>query len=168
MAQSRYLSSFKLNLIMENIIKSIYIASIDSYLGADYIMEVFYCLKIATISRVTIVPLYGKSKAQAYIDIHEWHSTESAYNFIQRLKNPTREARIVHNDDDWWVVEVNNNPSITTCEKMAKFTTVNYIAIDDTKEYEGLPWILSGIHTKEETMWEKIQNNALCKFVTTR
>jgi len=144
---------------MSTVIKSLFIGAIDANFDAEYIVNAFYCLDIATISRVTLIPFYRKSEKfqRAYIDVHEWHPTESAYNLIMRLKDTRREARIVHNDDNWWVVEVNKNLMITSNKKMEKFTTINFLAIHDTKEFVSLPWILSGLYASEENEWKKTQ-----------
>ena len=117
---------------MSSVIKSLFINAIDVSFTADDIMDVFYCQDIATISRVTLVPfLRGDGFLnRAYLDIHEWHTTESAYNFIQRLKDSNREARIIHSDDNWWAVKVNKKSFITNSTKMAKFTTINYLLVE--------------------------------------
>ena len=142
---------------MSAVIKSLFIGAIETSFTADHIIDAFYCQDIATISRVTLVPFKAKYGLlnRAYLDIHEWHTTEAAYNFIQRLKDPSREARIVHSDDNWWAVKVNKNPFITNSKKMAKFTTINYLLVD-TSEPECLPWILYGQHAQEETEWKEI------------
>ena len=104
---------------MSTVIKSLFLPVIDVSFTTDQIIDIFYCQNIATISRVTLVPYESKRgiSHRAYIDIHEWHASEAAYNFIQRLKDMSRETRIVHSDDNWWVVEVNKNPFITTSKK---------------------------------------------------
>ena len=146
-------------------IKSIYIGAVDCALNAEYITETFYCLGIATIHRVTLVPFTRNALRlnRAYIDIREWHPTESAYNFIQRLRDTSREARIVHRSDKWWAVEINRSPSITTNPKMAAFTTINYLAEDDkNKELMRLPWVLSGVPPQEEEGWKAILEVCIC------
>ena len=144
---------------MSSVIKSLFIGAIETSFTADHIMDAFYCQNIATISRVTLVPFKAKYGLlnRAYLDIHEWHTTEAAYNFIQRLKDTSREARIVHSDDNWWAVEVNKNPFITTSKKMAKFTTINHL-VSPMSEAECLPWILYGQHAQEETEWKELEN----------
>lgn len=140
------------------VIKSLFIASVDPKYNADYIMDAFYCQNVATISRVTLVPCETKFgiKNRAYIDVHEWHPSEAAYNFIQRLKDITKEARFVYNDDNWWVVEVNKKPFITTSKKMAQFTTINYL-VTAMSEPECLPWLLSVNRAEEENEWKEIE-----------
>jgi hypothetical protein len=142
---------------MSAVIKSLYLPAIDVSFTADYIIDAFYCQDIATINRVTLIPYKTKARHlnRAYIDVHEWHSTESAYNFIQRLKDPNRETRIVHTDDNWWTVEVNKKPFITTSKKMAKFTTINHL-IDDMSKLECLPWLLGGSSFEAEKEWNEI------------
>ena len=41
----------------------------------------------------------------AYIEVAEWCDRETAYNLIQKIKDPRKEARIVYEDDNWWAVE---------------------------------------------------------------
>jgi hypothetical protein len=143
---------------MSAVIKSLFIGAIETSFTADHIMDAFYCQDIATISRVTLVTFNAKSGPlnRAYIDIHEWHTTEAAYNFIQRLKDSNREARFVHSDDNWWVVRVNKNPFITTSKKMAKFTTINHL-VDPMSEPECLPWILYRQHSEEDNEWKELE-----------
>jgi hypothetical protein len=144
---------------MSAIIKSLFLPAIDVSFTADYIMDAFYCQDIATINRVTLIPYNTKSRSlnRAYIDVHEWHPTESAYNFIQRLKDPNRETRIVHTDDNWWSVEVNKKPFITTSKKMVKFTTINYLIGDNLHDKCLLPGLLYRNQDEEENEWKDIE-----------
>ena len=139
---------------MSSVIKSLFISAIEVSYSADDIMDMFYCQNIATISRITLIPYESISgvRNRAYIDIHEWHPTEAAYNFIKRLKENKYEARIVHSDDNWCVVGVNKKPLITNSKKMSKFTTINYLVID-MSELECLPGFL--YRDEEDNEWEK-------------
>ncbi len=141
---------------MSSVIKSLFITAIEVSYTAEYIIEMFYCQNIATISRITLVPYESKTglRNRAYIDIHEWHPTEAAYNFIKRLKENKSEARFVHSDDNWCVVGVNKKPLITNSKKMTKFTTINYLVID-MSELDCLPGILYG--NEEDNEWEKAE-----------
>ena len=143
---------------MSTVIKSLFLPVIDVSFTTDQIIDIFYCQNIATISRVTLVPYESKRgiSHRAYIDIHEWHASEAAYNFIQRLKDMSRETRIVHSDDNWWVVEVNKNPFITTSKKMSKFTTINYLVVSSS-EHECLYFTLSSEPVPEENDWNEIE-----------
>lgn len=110
-------------------------------------MEAFYCHEIATISKISLVSFNTKSgmRNKAYIDIYEWHSTESAYNFIQRLKDPKRETKFVHNDDNWWLVCIGKKPfnsNIKRLDKPKVTTTINYLLSDTSPHRELLHWIL--------------------------
>lgn len=139
-------------------IESLLIPSIDVSFDANYIMDTFYCQDIATISSVTIIPCDSESGPinQVYIVIHEWHPTEVAYNFIQRLKDPSREAKIVHTDDDWWAVEINENLVITTMSHLEQFRTVNYL-VDTMTEVECLPWLLCVDQEQDVIDWRYIE-----------
>ena len=92
-------------------IKSLMINCIGSQYTAEYIANVFWTQHIAKVSSVTLIPYLKNYEvfSTAYITIHEWCDREVAYNFIQRLKDYTKEARIVHHEDDWWPVEINSH-----------------------------------------------------------
>lgn len=100
-----------------NAITSIYIPRIENVFNAEFIADVFDRNGIAQVSRVYIEPyksimqngLNGYNRA--YIAVKSWHDTEAAYNFIERLRNPNREARIVYSDDNWWPVDINKYPT---------------------------------------------------------
>jgi hypothetical protein len=146
---------------MSSVVKSLFIAAVDVSFSADYIIDAFYCQDIATISRVTLIssPIKSGAYNRAYIDIHEWHTTEAAYNFIQCLKDTNdtnRETRIVHTDDNWWAVEVNKNPFMTNNKNLANFTTINYL-VTPISERECLPWMLCGQRAQEETEWKELE-----------
>lgn len=89
-------------------IESLYISKIEPVFDAVYIADVFEYLGIAQISRVAIESLGENSDFNcAYVDIKYWYDTEVAYNFINRLNNTNKETRLIHHDEDWWVVEIN-------------------------------------------------------------
>jgi hypothetical protein len=139
---------------MSPIISRLCIPFVELNCDADYIMDAFYCQSIATVSRVTSVPFHNKygTYNRVYVDIHEWHPTEVAYNFIQRLKNENCEARIVHNDDDWWPVEVNDSHS--PCPFISKSTTFNYLVDEETN---GLQFL--DLSSQEDPEWESIEKD---------
>lgn len=94
-------------------IANIYIPRIESVYNAEFIANVFDKNDIAQVSKVYIEPYKthsGKNEVnkynRVYIAIKSWHETESAYNFINRLRNPTHEARIIYSDDNWWPVYI--------------------------------------------------------------
>jgi hypothetical protein len=119
-----------------NAITSIYIPCIDTGFNAKFIADVFDRNGIAHVSRVYIEPTLLKSKNglsrwnRAYIDINYWHDTEAAYNFIYRLRSLNREARIVYDEDNWWPVEINKNPS-----KLASIKRVLTIFEDNRADF---------------------------------
>lgn len=97
-------------------ISSIYIPHVEKKYTAEFIAEVFLKNGIAKVSRVAIETYKNNINTdldkykQAYVEIESWCETETAYNFIQRLKTPFLEARLVYEDDFWWSVEINNFP----------------------------------------------------------
>jgi len=87
------------------------IVCVDSLYTAEYIANIFWNQHIATLNNLTLIPYLKENKIHfvAYINIDQWCDSEAAYNFIQRLKSPSREARIIYNDDNWWSVELNTH-----------------------------------------------------------
>jgi hypothetical protein len=121
-------------------INSIYISRIEEEICAEYIMNAFEENELATVSRVTLIPYHSPSKyngekyCQAFIDIHSWHETEAAYNFIQSLKYSSEEIRFAYSGDLWWVVEVNPKPWITTMGLFEQYTTLNWLLLFNAYE----------------------------------
>lgn len=87
------------------------ISNIESQYTAEYIANIFWNQNIAKVSNITLIPYLKDSEiySVAYIAVNQWCESEAAYNFIQRLKNPDKEARIVHHEDNWWTVELNTH-----------------------------------------------------------
>ena len=97
-------------------VKSVMIKCVNMRYTQEYIANVFWRQHIAKVSSIIFIPYLKNDTIYniAYIAIDEWCDSESAYNFIQRLKEPSKEVRLVHRDDDWWPVEINthNNGNI--------------------------------------------------------
>lgn len=103
-------------------ITSIYIPRIDTRFNARFISYILDKNGIAQVSSVYIEPYKSIKKNnngynRAYIYIKSWHDTESAFNFIVQLRNPSREARIVYNDDNWWAAYINKYPPLLASNK---------------------------------------------------
>ena len=122
---------------MSAVIRSLFISCVESVYDADYIMDAFYNNNIASVSRVTLLPLKTTNGDynRAYVDVAYWHDNESAYNFIQRLKNPNVETHFIHSDDFWWNVQINNKNYITHSKKYSYYTSVNYL-LEENNDYE--------------------------------
>jgi hypothetical protein len=87
------------------------ISNVSMLYTAEYIANVFWNQNIAQVSAITLIPYFKNQEyiLCAYIDIANWCDTEAAYNFIQRLRVPEGEARLVHHDDEWWPVQINTH-----------------------------------------------------------
>lgn len=94
-------------------IMNLMIPCIEAEYTAEYIANVFWNQNIAQVSRITLIPYLEDTNIYqiAYIDIANWCDSEIAYNFLQRLINPTKEVRLVHKSDDWWPVKMNTHNS---------------------------------------------------------
>lgn len=119
-------------------VKSIMINCVESQYTQEYIANVFWRQHIAKVSSITLIPYLKNSEIYsiAYIYIDEWCDSEAAYNFIQRLKDPSKEARLVHYDDVWWPVEINthNNGDICVGAYTLAFTSDYFVkALEDVE-----------------------------------
>jgi len=95
-------------------ITSIYIPHVEKRFTAEYVANTFNRNGIALVSKVYLKPYKNINKNrfnQAYVHIESWHETEASYSFIQRLRNPSLEARIVHRSDNWWAVDILRKPA---------------------------------------------------------
>jgi len=110
-------------------IKSLIIHCVESQYTQEYIANVFWKQRIAKVSSITLIPYINKSEmySVAYIYINEWCDTEAAYNFIRYLNNPSKEARIIHYDDEWWPVQlISHNCDIYVKDYTIKFDSAYF------------------------------------------
>ena len=107
-------------------INSIYIPQIESKFDAEFIAGVFERNGIAQVGKIYIEPYKSNMKNgldiglkteyiinnynNVYIEIKSWYKSETADNFIEYLKNPLKEARIMYGYNNWWKVYINNYP----------------------------------------------------------
>ena len=98
-------------------IKSVMINCVESQYTQEYIANVFWRQHIAKVGSITLIPYLknGEICSIAYVNIDQWCDSEAAYNFIKRLKDSSREVRIVHQDDDWWSVQINTHNNGAIC-----------------------------------------------------
>jgi hypothetical protein len=92
-------------------INNLMISCVESQYTQEYIANVFWNQRIARVRSITLIP-YLKNDivcSIAYITIEQWGDSEASYNFIQRLKDDTKEARIIHRDEEWWLVKPNTH-----------------------------------------------------------
>ena len=112
-------------------VKSVMIKCVESQYTQEYIANVFWRQNIAKVSSITLIPYLKNSEnySIAYIAIDEWCASEVAYNFINRLKDTSKEARLVHSVDDWWPVEINthNNGDIWLGAYTVVFTSDYFV-----------------------------------------
>jgi len=93
-------------------IQTVIINDVELQITSEYIANVLWEQNIAKVSTITLIPILKNSFVVqiAYIEVAEWCDTEAAYNFVQRLKNPDRETRLVHNgNEEWWLVKLSNS-----------------------------------------------------------
>jgi len=121
--------------------KNLMIASVESQYTSEYIANVFWRNDIAKVSKITLIPYLKNSQIYniAYITIEKWCETEPAYNFIKYLNSPENEARIIHNDDDWFPVQLNthNNGELEVGEYTTTFSDSYFTKVFDCSDDEN-------------------------------
>jgi hypothetical protein len=106
-----------MNLIMRNVEFPL---EVDWSKYHSYVANIFWNQKIGKVSEVSLIP-YVKYNGMMYVclvTIREWFDSECGYNFMKRLKEGTKEVRLVYSDDNWWTVEENkmyNEKSVVDC-----------------------------------------------------
>jgi hypothetical protein len=119
-----------------NAITSIYIPHVETYYSADYVADVLDRSGIAKVSKIAFE--HNDKYKRAWIDIKAWRDTEAAYNFINRLRNPSIETRLVHASDYWWAVEINKFPHKTDSSKaknqLIVFRDTDFILPDNFRD----------------------------------
>ena len=86
---------------------SLYIPHVFLNLNESFIADMFESLRIGRVDRVDFVrksDRYGKPYNAAYIHFAEWYTGPAVENFVERVKNPAKEARIVYEDPWYWIV----------------------------------------------------------------
>jgi hypothetical protein len=133
-------------------IKTITIPSVELKYTPEYIADIFWRQKIAQVKKITMIPYLRNNDVYniVYIYIETWCDSESAYNFIQRLKDSTKEARLVHNSDDWWHVEINthNSGDIYLYNYSREFNKDYFLKEEDIKEHENPIYSKSSIQVE--------------------
>ena len=84
-------------------------------------------LQLFRTQKICVMPEFRRGKVCyiAYIEVAEWFDREAAYNLIQNIKNPLKEARIVYSDDNWCAAEktVAQDLQYTQDKAFKKWTT---------------------------------------------
>jgi len=84
-------------------------------------------LQLCKVKKLCVFPDFKRGQLcyTAFIEVSEWIDSESAYNMVKRIRNPSKEARIIHSDDEWWAVEetVEADLQFTQGPEFQKWTT---------------------------------------------
>jgi hypothetical protein len=109
------------NTVNKAMIRCVVIPHVEKHVNAKYIRKVFERLNIAKVSNVDIQPNKNESDYNRVVmHIDQWYDNECAYNIIKRIRSSTHEARLMHDEPNWWVLEekpVNDKKKIKKQEK---------------------------------------------------
>lgn len=124
---------------------SLIVSGIEEQYNVAYIANTFWNLNIAKVRSITLT-----SKGVAFVEINSWCDSEIAYNFIRRLNNVKKETRLVHYQDDWWVVSKNVKGVYCGCSHA--YCDCDYITFDDSyfeKKYDRYRRFVNNMLVKE-------------------
>lgn len=91
---------------------SLYIPHVFPNFTKEYIAKVFDDLVIGYVDHVDLVPKqdrFGKNYNAAYVHFAEWYERPATEHFQERVLNPNKEARIIHDDPWFWIVLENKS-----------------------------------------------------------
>ena len=86
---------------------SLYIPHVFNNFNEAYIAKVFEKLSLGRVSRVDLIAKLGRNGKPynvAYVHFEEWFDNSSARNFQALVKDPEREARLIHDEPWYWIV----------------------------------------------------------------
>jgi hypothetical protein len=130
---------FKCTIVIENI-------DIDNCGNPHYISDALYVAGIAHVSRITLQKYKVWSSFmqveldyyRAYVEIHEWLDTESAYDFIQQLDNDS--FKFVHSlepYDTFWTIRANYCLPLICHDPLYKRQTTIFYLVDSNDSFIG-------------------------------
>ena len=119
-------------------ITTLYIPHVELKYDALYIANVFDKNDIALVSKIAFEPYKNKSISynKVYIEIEGWHDSEVAFNILTKLRNTNYETKIIHSDDNWWIVEVNKYPHKISNTKKNTVVTIHNLQKYEDQDYE--------------------------------
>jgi len=89
--------------------KSVYIPRMFNNISVERISNVFHNLALGRVSHVDFVPRDSSSK-MAFVHFDHWNIDNIAcQHLMQRIHDPTLEARVVYEDPYYWIVLPNNS-----------------------------------------------------------
>jgi hypothetical protein len=86
---------------------SLYIPHVFLNFTSEYITDVFEFMELGEVKSIDLVAKMDKNGKQynaAYIHFSEWFTGPVVENFQERVLDPNREARIIHDDPWYWII----------------------------------------------------------------
>jgi hypothetical protein len=86
---------------------SLYIPHVFPNFTEEYIANIFQNLNLGYVDHVDLVSKqdrFGKNYNAAYVHFAEWFAGPATEHFQERVVNPNKEARIIHDDPWFWIV----------------------------------------------------------------
>ena len=79
----------------------------NQWLMKEYIKNIFQKLGIADVKHIEFIKRYLDDDYDAYIYMHKWYDGSAVEHLQDKIRDPEREARIVHDDPEYWILKPN-------------------------------------------------------------
>jgi len=136
---------------------SIYIPHVFPNFTSEYIGGVFEKLNIGIIDHVDLVSKVdkqGKPYNAAYIHFKYWCSGPAAENMYYRIKDTSKEARIVHDEPWFWILLENTAKKYNPAARRPRIEIADLEEARDPffdlEEYDEEEWMEEAIQREEE------------------
>ena len=100
---------------IDTFLRSVYIPRVFNNITAERITQVFQNLELGRVHHVDFVPRLGDNQAKmAFVHFEYWNTTNTAcQHLLERIHDPSREARVVYEDPYYWLLLPNHNDNAT-------------------------------------------------------
>ena len=122
---------------------SMYIPYVSS--DAEYIKETIEDFGFGKVKRVDCVSRGSdEPTSMAFIHMEYWEEDALSENFQERIKNSEKEARIVYDDPNYWIILPNKNPLSDEMHKMQ--AEIDYLKKENEElknKYNNVKWFIN-------------------------
>lgn len=155
---------------------SLYIPYVFSNVTKDKIIYTFeFHLRLGHIKEVDFVDKIGKKGKiyqSAYIHFEEWYNNDKAVRFVERIRNPLKETRVVYDTPEtwYWIVLENKSKKVVPGQRKPCIDVIdlmNYKTPEkngSSNNDDGFLHLPSPIKEKEEDDLYDISLNLISEF----
>lgn len=76
---------------------------IKNGVSKDFVKNTFERKYLAKINDIVLDQICDDYSV-AHLEVHFWYNSFEVKDFLHKLNHPNKEARIIYNTNDWWIV----------------------------------------------------------------